>query len=458
MKIIILGAGQVGAGLAVSLARENYDISVVDHDESRLRQLQDRVDIQGVGGHAAHPPTLLRAGIEDADMIVAVTSSDEVNMVACQIAYSLYNTPTRIARVRAAEYLETPNLFTREHIPIDLLISPEQLVTDHIYHLIEYPGALQVLDFADGQAQMVAIRAASDSPMVGHPLRAVAEQMPAGVETRVVALFRGEQAVIPEGDTVIEADDLVFFLAARRDIPRVMNELCRNVAPIKRVMLAGGGNIGERLAVKLGGDYHVKLIERSTERAKVIAEHLEHAIVLVGDCADSELLRDEGIDRIDIYCALTNDDEANILSSMVAKRLGAKKVVTIVNRPVYADLVEGQQIDVAVSPRQITIGALFARMRRGNVVRVHSLRRGAAEAIEAEAKGDAGTSRVVGRAIAEIELPPGATIGGIVRGEKVLMAHRQTTIEPGDHVIILATEKRHIHDLEHLFEVSATYV
>ncbi len=458
MKIIILGAGQVGAGLALSLARENYDISVVDLDETRLRQLQDRVDIQGVGGHAAHPPTLLRAGIEDADMIVAVTSSDEVNMVACQIAYSLYNTPSRIARVRAAEYLETPDLFTREHIPIDLLISPEQLVTDHIYHLIEYPGALQVLDFADNRAQMVSLRAEADSPMLGHPLRTLAEQMPRGVEARVVALFRGDQAVIPEGDTVIEAGDLVFFLAARRDTRRVMAELSHNIAPIKRVMLAGGGNIGERLAAKLGGDYHVKLIERSNERAKAIAEHLEHAIVLVGDCADSELLRDEGIDRVDIYCALTNDDEANILSSMVAKRLGAHKVVTIVNRPVYADLVEGQQIDVAVSPRQITIGALLARMRRGNIVRVHSLRRGATEAIEAEVKGDAGTSRVLGRTIAEIELPPGATIGGIVRGEQVLMAHRHTMIEPGDHVIILATDKRHIRDLEQLFEVSATYV
>lgn len=458
MKIIILGAGQVGSGLATSLARENNDITVVDNDSQRLRDLQDRIDIRGVYGHAAHPQTLMRAGIEDADMIVAVTSGDEVNMVACQVAYALFNTPMRIARVRAAEYLSSPQLFERQHIPVDLLISPEQLVTDHIHHLIEYSGALQVLDFADGAAQMVAMRADRDGPLVGHELRTLRERMPSGVDARVVAIFRGEGAIIPEGDTVIQQDDLVFFLAARRDIRRVMSELRRNLAPVKRVMLAGGGNIGSRLARKLRHDYHVKIIERNPQRAQETAEALENAIVLMGDCADEELLRDEGIDRIDVYCALTNDDEANILSSMVAKRLGAKKVVTIINRPVYADLVEGQHIDVAISPRQITIGALLARIRRGNVARVHSLRRGAAEAIEAVATGDATNSKVVGRRIEEIPLPPGATIGGIVRGQQVLMAHHDTVVESDDHVIVLITDKRHIHQVERLFEVSATFV
>ncbi|GAB4194635.1 MAG: Trk system potassium transporter TrkA [Wenzhouxiangellaceae bacterium] len=458
MKIIILGAGQVGSGLAASLARESNDITVVDHDSQRLRELQDRIDIRGVSGHAGHPPTLMRAGIEDADMIVAVTSSDEVNMIACQVAYALYNTPTRIARVRAAEYLSSPRLFERQHIPIDLLISPEQLVTDHIHRLIEYPGALQVLDFADGAAQMVAVRADVDGPLVGHQIRTLRERIPSGVDARVVAIFRDEGAIIPEGDSVVQLDDLVFFLAARKDIRRVMGELRRSVNPVKRVMLAGGGNIGSRLAHKLRHDYHVKIIERNREHAETVAESLENAIVLVGDCADEELLRDEGIDRIDVYCALTNDDEANILSSMVAKRLGANKVITIINRPVYADLVEGQHIDVAISPRQITIGALLARIRRGNVARVHSLRRGAAEAIEAVATGDATSSKVVGRRIDEIELPPGATIGGIVRGQQVLMAHHDTVIESDDHVILLITDKRHINRVERLFEVSVTFV
>jgi len=349
-------------------------------------------------------------------------------------------------------------LFERQNIPVDQLISPEQLVTDHIHHLIEYPGALQVLDFADGVAQMMAMRAEPEGPLVGHELKTLRERMPARMDVRVVAIFRGERAIIPKGDTVIQREDIVYFLAARKDIRRVMVELRNSEAPAKRIMLAGGGNIGSRLARKLRHDYHTKIIERDPQRAQDAAESLESAIVLKGDCADEELLRDEGIDRIDVYCALTNDDEANILSSMVAKRLGAGKVVTIINRPVYADLVEGQHIDVAISPRQITIGALLARIRRGNVARVHSLRRGAAEAIEAIATGDSGNSKVVGRRIDEIELPPGATIGGIVRGQQVLMAHHDTVIESDDHIILLVTDKRHINQVERLFEVSATFI
>ncbi len=458
MKIIILGAGQVGAGLAYSLVRENNDITIVDTNELRLRELQDRIDIRGVVGNGSHPRVLQRAGVEDADMVVAVTNSDEVNMIACQIAYTLFNTPTRIARVREAEYLAHPKLFERQHIPIDLLISPEQLICDHIKHLIEYPGALQVLDFADGKAQMVAVRALSDGPLVGQQLRTLREHIPAKIDARVVAIFRDNEAIIPEGDTVIRRDDLVFFLAAHHDIRTVMRELRRLDDPVKRVMLAGGGNIGSKLAAELEDHYHVKLIERSSSKAHAIAESLEKAIVLVGDCADEELLNEEGIDRIDVFCALTNDDEANILSSMLAKRLGADKVLTLINRPAYADLVESDRIDVAISPRQVTIGALLTRIRRGNIARVHSLRRGAAEAIEAVAEGNANNSQVVGRSIAEINIPEGATIGGVVRGDKVLMAHHDTVIETGDHLILLVTDKRHIHEIEQLFEVSATFV
>lgn len=458
MKIIILGAGQVGAGLAQSLVRENNDITIVDTAPERLRELQDRLDIRAVTGNGSHPQVLQRAGIEDVDMLVAVTNSDEVNMIACQIAYTLFETPTRIARVRESEYLSHPRLFEKQHIPVDLLINPEQLVCEYIERLIEYPGALQVLDFADGKAQMVAVRALSDGPLVGHELRALPERMPKDVDARVVAIFREDIAIIPEGDTVIRRDDLVFFLAAYNDIRTVMRELRKLDDPVKRIMLAGGGNIGSKLAVDLEDRYHVKLIERSSKQAKSITEHLEKAIVLVGDCADEELLDEEGIDRIDVFCALTNDDEANILSSMLAKKLGADKVLTIINRPAYADLVESDRIDVAISPRQVTIGALLTRIRRGNVAKVHSLRRGAAEAIEAVAEGNPNNSQVVGRTIGEIALPEGATIGGVVRGDQVLIAHHNTEIEVGDHVIMLVTDKRHIHEIEQLFEVSASYV
>jgi len=458
MQIIILGAGQVGMGMARSLSQEDFDITVVDTDAGKLRELQEKLDIRTVLGHAAHPQTLIRAGIEDAELLIALTNSDETNMVACQVAYSLFNTPTKVARVRAADYLAYPELFNREHAPIDVLISPEGLVTDHIQRLIEYPGALQVLDFADGRAQMVGTRAFYDGPLVGHELRELREKLPDSVDARVAAIFRGDEPIIPKGDTVIEVDDIVYFLAARDDIPVVMRELRRMGGPANRIMLAGGGNIGAALARRLERSYHVKLIERDPARAEFIAEDLDTTIVLVGDCADEDLLHEEGIDEIDVYCGLTNDDEANILSSMLAKRMGADKVITLINRPAYVDLVESDRIDVAVSPQQVTVGALLTHIRRGHMVRVHSLRRGAAEAIEAVAHGRPGQSKVVGKRIEEIDLPPDTSIGGIIRGEDVIIAHHDVMIEPDDHVILFVADHRQIRRVEKLFAVDAMFV
>ncbi len=458
MQIIILGAGQVGTGMARSLSQEDFDITVVDTDPVRLRELQEKLDIRTVLGHGAHPQTLIRAGIEDAELLIALTNSDETNMVACQVAYSLFNTPTKVARVRAADYLAHPELFTREHAPIDVLISPEGLVTDHIQRLIEYPGALQVLDFADGRAQLVGTRAFYDGPLVGHELKELREKLPDDVDARVAAIFRKDVPIIPKGDTVIEVDDIVFFLAARDDIPIVMRELRRMGGPANRILLAGGGNIGASLARRLERTHHVKLIERDPARAELIAEDLDTTIVLVGDCADEDLLHEEGIDEIDVYCALTNDDEANILSSMLAKRMGADKVITLINRPAYVDLVESDRIDVAVSPQQVTIGALLTHIRRGHMVRVHSLRHGAAEAIEAVAHGRPGQSKVVGKRIEEIDLPPATSIGGIIRGDEVIIAHHDVMIEPDDHVILFVADQRQISRVEKLFAVDAMFV
>ena len=443
MKIVILGAGQVGTTVAYSLATEENDITVVDINAAHLKELQERLDIRGVLGHASWPTVLVRAGIEDADLIIALTSSDEVNMTACQVAYTLFNTPTRIARIRSSEYIERPRLFDRDHCPVDVLISPESLVTEYIARLIEYPGALQVLDFADGRAQLVATQAYAGGPLVGHRLETLREHMPAGVEARVAAIYRQDKTIIPDGSTVIEENDTVFFLAAQRHIRTMMKELRPLDNPVRRIILAGGGNIGSNLARQLERNHHVKIIERDPERAEAIAENLERAIVLVGDCADEELLREEAIDTTDVYCVLTNDDEANILSSMLAKRMG---------------LVESSAIYIAVSPQQITIGALLRHIRRGNMVRIHSLRRGAAEAIEAVALGDARSSRVVGRAIEAIDLPAGTTIPAVVRGEEVIIAHHDTVILENDHVILFVPDKRQIAAVERLFQVGALFL
>jgi trk system potassium uptake protein TrkA len=457
MKIIILGAGQVGSSVAEALVSEANDITVVDSESQCLQALQDRLDLRTVVGHASQPDVLKRAGAEDADMILAVTNSDETNMVACQVAYTLFHTPTKIARVRARDYLNQPQLFTQEALPIDVLISPEQVVIDYVQRLIEHPGALQVLDFASGRVQLVAVKAYYGGPLVGHELRELRNHMP-GVDTRVAAIFRRGKPIIPEGSTVIEADDEVFFIAARKHIRLVMSELRKLDKPTKRIVIAGGGNIGRGLANALESDYQVKLIDHNPGRSREIAEELTKTIVLLGDAADGELLLEENIENTDVFCAVTNDDEANILSAMLAKRLGARKVMSLINRAAYVDLVESGDIDIAISPQQATIGGLLAHVRRGDVVVVHSLRRGAAEAIEAVAHGDSSTSKVVGRAIQDIKLPPGANIGAIVRNDEVLIAHRNTVIESEDHVILFLVDKRRIAEVERLFQVGITFI
>jgi trk system potassium uptake protein TrkA len=457
MKIIILGAGQVGSSVAANLCGEANDITVVDLNPTCLQSLQDKLDLRGVVGHGSHPDVLAQAGAQDADMIIAVTNSDETNMIACQVAYTLFRTPTKIARIRETQYQKATELFAQEALPIDVLISPEQEVTDYIRRLIEFPGALQVLEFANGRVQLVAARAVYGGPLVGHRLRDLPEQLP-GVETRVVAIYRRFEPIIPNGDTVIETGDDVFFVAAPEHIRSVISEFQRLDSPNKRILIAGGGNIGKRLALALEKQCNIKIIESNPERALQISEELKHAYVLLGDAADEDLLVEENIEQTDVFCALTNADEANIISSMLAKRLGAKTVMALINRAAYVDLVQRDIIDIAISPQQATIGSLLAHVRRGDVVKVHALRRGAAEAIEAIAHGDNNSSQVVGRTLDDIELPPGTTIGALVRGDAVIMGHHDTVIEAEDHVIMIVTNKRHVRDVERLFQVSVTFL
>jgi trk system potassium uptake protein TrkA len=458
MKILILGAGQVGSSAAYHLSREEAnEVTVVDMRPDVLRELQDRLDIRTVVGHAAHPDVLDRAGANDADIVVALTDTDETNMVACQVAYTLFHTPTKIARIRAAEYMNAKDLFTQDAIPVDVRISPEQLVCEYIEQLILFPGASQVLDFADGRVRLVGVKADRDGLLVGQRIATLKEHVP-NTEGRIAAIYRQGKATLPEGDTVIQEGDEVFFIADRKDIRVFMSEMRRLEEPVRRVVIAGGGNIGLRLALALEQTNQVKIIERDPQRARSISEQLTKAIVLVGDAADEELLLEENIDNVDVFCALTNSEEANILSSMLAKRLGSHKVMALINRASYVDLVEAGSIDIAISPQQVTIGSLLAHVRRGDVVKVHSLRRGAAEAIEAVAHGKEGESNVVGRKIEDIDLPKGAAIVTLVRDGKVIMAHHDTVIETDDHVILFLTDRRKIENLEKLFQVGVSFV
>ncbi|MBU2952889.1 Trk system potassium transporter TrkA [Marinobacter sp. F3R08] len=466
MKILILGAGQVGGTLAENLANEANDITIIDSDSARLRELQDRLDIRTVQGAASYPTALRQAGAEDADMLIAVTNSDETNMVACQVAKLLYKTPTTICRVRASAYLAKSELFYQRDktkdldslrgFPIDVLISPEHLVTKHITRLIENPGALQVLEFSKGMTRLVAIRATKGGPLVGHELSYLRTHMPK-IDTRVAAIFRKDRAIMPEGDTVIEDGDEVFFIAAGDHIKSVMSELQPLVKPYKRIFICGGGNIGQRLAHTLENRYQVKLLEQDHERCVMLSEKLRKTVVLEGNAANKEILLEESIENTDVFCAVTNDDEANIMASLLAKRLGARKVLTLINNPDYVDLIQGGDIDVAISPQQTTIGSLLTHVRRGDVVNVHSLRRGAAEAIEAIAHGDHRSSKVVGKRLDEIHLPEGTTIGAIVRRNEVLIAHDHLRVQPDDHVILFLVDKTRIRDVEKLFQVGLTF-
>lgn len=457
MKIIILGAGQVGSTLAENLASEYNDITIVDTKGKKLRDLSDRLDIQTVEGMGSNPSVLTQAGADDADMVVAVTNSDEVNMIACQLAHTLFRTPTKIARIRSADYLDYQSqMFNPEAIPIDVLISPEQVVCDFIRRLIETPGALQVLDFAHGQVQLVGVKAVFGGPLVGQEIRYLRQHMPS-VDTRVAAIYRKDRSIVPSASTVIEADDEVFFIAARNDIRAVMSELRRHESSYKRIIIAGGGNIGYRLAKSIEKHYSVKLIHRGPDRCQWLSENLDNAVVLQGNVADQELLLEENIEDTDVFIAVTNDDEANIMASMLAKRLGARKVMTLINNSAYVDLVQGGDIDVAISPSQATIGSLLTHVRRGDIVSVHKLRRGVAEAIEAIAHGDKNNSKVVGRCIEDIDLPEGCNFGAIVRGDTVLIAHDDLVIESDDHVVMFLVDRRLIPEVERLFQVGFTF-
>jgi trk system potassium uptake protein TrkA len=378
-------------------------------------------------------------------------------MMACQVAYSLFKTPTKIARVRSEQYIiYQEQLFKHQDVPVDHLIAPEQLVTSAIKRLIDYPGALQVVEFADGKASLVAVKAYYGGLLVGHALSSLKEHIP-NVETRVAAIYRRGKPIRPLGTTIIEADDEVFFIAATKHIRAVMSELQKLESSYKRIMIAGGGLIGAGLAKLLEHNHNVKLIEFDPQRAKYLSAHLDKTIVFEGDASDHELLTEENVEQVDAFIAVTNDDEANIMSAMLAKRLGAKKAMVLIQRGAYVDLVQGGEIDIAFSPQQATISALLTHIRRGDIVNVYSLRRGAAEAIEAIAHGDRNTSKVVGREIREIKLPPGTTIGAIVRSEEVIIAHGDTKIEANDHIILFLVDKKFVSHVEKLFQPSAFF-
>jgi trk system potassium uptake protein TrkA len=430
---------------------------VVDRYPALLKELQQRLDIRTVIGHASHPDVLYRAGIEDADLIFAVTNDDEINMIACQVAYSLFQTPTRLARVRSSDYSNQPGLFRPSAMPVNYLINPEQLVTRNIQRLIDRPGAFEVLEFADGRIQLAAVRVEHDGPLVAKGLSEL-DRWIASSRCRIVAVFRGGKSFAPDHDYRVRSGDEIYFVAERRNVRTVLSAFCDVERTNRKIMIAGGGNLGLGLAQLIEADHNVKLIERDPERCRHLAGSLRRTIVLNGDATDPELLQAEGIDATDVFCATTNEDKTNVISAMLAKRLKARKTLSIVNDAAHADLAEGSMVDVVVSPAQVTIGALLTHIRRGDIVVVHSLRRGSAEAIEIVAHGDRSTSHVVGRRIQDLPLGEGVSICAIVRQNRILFPDPEQEIESQDRVVVFLADKQQVSNVELLFQVAITFV
>lgn len=456
MNIIILGAGQVGTSLAELLAQENNNVTVVDLNQSHLQRLQDRLDIRTINGHASDPDILLQAGLEEADMLIAATQVDDTNIVACQLAHIMHKTPTKIARVRSQSYLNHPELFDRmqntDAIPINMLISPETLVKDYILQLIEYPGALQVADFADSKVRIVAIKAHKEGVLVGKLIREIKNHLPNRIRTRIVAIYRENESVIPTGDIAIREGDELFFLAEPHDIPPIVQEFRRDkLRPSRNIMIAGGGNIGFNLAKNLEAQHNVKIIDHNISRARLIAESLEKSIVINGDVSDKSLLIEENIDEVDLYLAVTNSDEANIISGMMAKKLGVRRVIALVNNQSYVELIHRNSIDVAISADEITTSRLLHYMREGDTVKAYTLRRGAAEAMEMIVHGSENSSQIIGKSIGEIPWPPDITIGCVIRENTVKIAHRDVVIEAEDHVVLFLSDRTRAAEVAELF-------
>jgi trk system potassium uptake protein TrkA len=381
--------------------------------------------------------------------------------VTCKVAHDVFNVPTTIARLRSPEFVEGDELLGKNGFSVDHVICPEESVTRYIHQLISYPEALQVLEFADGRASLIAMRAAYGGSLVGHTIGEFRERFP-HAEMRVVALYRLDTEMEATKSTRILAGDEVFVLADTDKIRYVLGAIHNIDKPVQRLMIAGGGKVGLRLARSLVGQCEVKIIERDKTRCEYLASQLpSNMLILQGDGADEDLLLEENVGQMDLFLALTSDDEDNIMSAMLAKRLGAGRVMSLINRRAYADMMQGSTIDIAISPAQAVIGELLTHLRRGDVVAVHSLRRGAAEALEGVARGDVKTSKLVGRKVEEVKLPKGTRIGAIVRGQarnsKVLMPHHDTVIEADDHIIIFIPNKRLVREVEKLFQVTATF-
>jgi len=457
MKVIVCGAGQVGFNIAHYLASENNDVSVIDQRPDLVRKISDTLDVQAVLGFAAHPPVLEQAGAADADMIIAVTAADEVNMVACQVAHSLFNVPTKIARIRSQSYLQPmwSTLFSREHMSIDVIISPEIEVARAITRRLQVPGAIDVIPLAGDKVRLIGVRCGAECPLINTPLRQLTVLFP-DLNIVIIGIVREGRAVIPNAEDQMLDGDEVYFVVDTNHVGRALTAFGREDQEARRLVVLGGGNIGLFLAQQLEAEHpnaSVKVVELSKERAEFAAKSLNRTVVLNGDVLDPEILHEASVASAETVVALTNDDETNILAALLAKRYGARRVMTLINKNTYNALTAPLGIDVVISPRSITVSNILQHVRRGRIHAVHSLHEGFGELIEADALE---TSPLVGRPLKDVKLPTGVLLGAVVRDGTVISPRGTTVVQAGDRVILFAAADA-VKKVEKMFSVRLEY-
>lgn len=457
MKVVICGAGEVGSNIARYLAAEANDVTVVDQSATLIRQLSDSLDVSGLVGHASQPDVLERAGIEDADMIIAVTLTDEVNMIACQVAHSLFGVPTKIARIRSQSYLQPlwSGMFTRDHIPIDVVISPEVEIARAVTRRLEVPGATEVIPLSKDKVRLIGVRITEDTPLINTPLRQLTSLFPE-MQIIVVGIKRGDTSIIPHAEDEMFPGDDVYFVVASDQCERAMSAFGHEEPETRRAVIFGGGNVGVFLAQELErehGEINVKIIEVNRARAETVSSMLDNTVVINGSILEPEILYEAGVDKAETVIAVTEDDETNILASLLAKKCGAQRAITLVNKSTYNPLMGPLGVDVVVNPRSITVSQILSHVRRGRVHAVYSVQEDFGELIEADALE---TSTLVGKPLKDVNLPGNARFGAIIRDDQVIVPRPNTVVSGGDRIILFAA-KDAVRHVEKLFSVRLEY-
>ena len=451
MKIIIIGAGQLGSSLAINLVREGNDITLIDTRADLLEKIEDKIDLKTIKGNGAHPSLLKLAGAEDAHMLIAVSHSDEINMVACQVAYTVFNVPKKIARIRETEYIAHKSLFSHDSMPIDVLITPEMLVSNYIQELISHPGAHKIFMFENKKTCMVNLKLNSNNEQLF-----LIEDIQKKIQeynSHILLLGSNKKMFKYGSDKTYDDDEIdeIFFTCNHKDINIIIDIITNVNVQNKRVMVAGGGKIGKHLCENISSSFQVKLIEENESNANYLSENLEDVTVICGDSSNEDILLEENIEHMDIFCSLTDDDEANVLSSMLAKRLGAKSVISIINKSSYSDLVEKDSIDIFISPEELTMGNILTHVRQGGVVSVHTLNQVSEEIIEVSINEASEKSKIIGKQVNQIDIPKDIVICCILRNEKFIFDIEKTIIENDDHLILYIANKKSVSEVENLF-------